>query len=208
VFLLIFGLAVSAILRADTLTGRVVGISDGDTLILLDPGNRQVKIRLVEIDAPESGQPYGQRAKEELSALAYGQAVRIEGKGLDKYGRTLGRVFVGTTDVNAAMIERGAAWVYRKYVTDQSLFGLEEAARNAKRGLWSLPVAERLPPWEWRHPTNTPPATAAGNGAACGPKRTCKEMTNCAEARHYLTDCGIRSLDGDHDGTPCNSPCR
>lgn len=107
-------------------------------------------MRRVEIDAAESGQPYGSRAKQALSALVFGHDVRLVTKGLDRYGRTLARVFGGDLDVNAEMIRQGAAWAFRKYLTDQSLLALEEEARTARRGLWALPERERLPPWEWR----------------------------------------------------------
>lgn len=130
--------------------GRVVGITDGDTLTLLVDGKRQVKVRLAEIDAPEGAQPYGNRAKQELSALTFNKEARVRVQDTDRYGRTVGRVFVGSVDVSAEMIRRGAAWVFRKYVKDAWLFKLEEEARLDKRGLWSLPESERVPPWEWR----------------------------------------------------------
>jgi endonuclease YncB( thermonuclease family) len=130
-------------------TGKVVAIADGDTLTLL-VDHRQLKIRLAEIDTPERGQPYGSRAKEALSQLAFGKRARVVAVDRDRYGRTVGRVYVSDTDVNAKLVRRGAAWVYRKYAKDQSLFALEAEARRAKRGLWGLPEAERVPPWEWR----------------------------------------------------------
>lgn len=131
--------------------GRVVGITDGDTLTLLTPDNRQVKVRLVDIDAPEHDQPGGDKAKQALSNLAFGKEVRIADQGTDKYGRTLGRVYVGTTDVNAALVAQGAAWVYRQYNRDPKLLDLEASAKNNRQGLWALPESQRVPPWEWRH---------------------------------------------------------
>ena len=130
--------------------GRVVGITDGDTLTLLVDGKRQIKVRLAEIDAPEGGQPYGNRSKQELSALTFNKEARVSVQDTDRYGRTVGRVFVGSVDVSAEMIRRGAAWVFRKYAKDVSLFKLEDEARRNKRGLWSLPESEHVPPWEWR----------------------------------------------------------
>ena len=123
---------------------------DGDTLTLLDDSKTQVKIRLAEIDAPESRQPYGSRAKQELSGLAFGRSAAVQVQDMDRYGRTVGRVTIDDVDVNAEMVRRGAAWVYRKYAKDQSLFTIEEQARDAKAGLWSLPEADQIPPWEWR----------------------------------------------------------
>jgi len=135
---------------AETLAGKVVGVHDGDTLTLLDHSKRQIKIRLAEIDAPESRQPYGSRSKQELSGLAFGKSVAVQVQDIDRYGRTVGRITVDGVDVNAEMVRRGAAWVYRKYAKDQSLFTIEKQARDAKAGLWALPEADRMPPWEWR----------------------------------------------------------
>ena len=125
-------------LLAAEYAGRVVAISDGDTLTLLVPDGasfKQVKVRLGEIDTPESRQPYGQRAKQVLSDLAFGKPARVVVQDTDRYGRTVGRVYVGGTDVNAEMVKQGAAWVYRKYAQDQALYRLEEQAKAAKRGL-------------------------------------------------------------------------
>lgn len=135
---------------AEQLSGRVVGIHDGDTVTVLTADKRSVRTRLVEIDAPESGQPYGMRAKQALSGLVFDKQVIVEVSGIDRYGRTLGRLFHDGMDVNAEMVRLGYAWVYRRYATDETLFDLEEAARTAKRGLWSLPLRDQVPPWEWR----------------------------------------------------------
>ena len=216
-------LAVSA---AD-LTGKVVGISDGDTLTLLVPDGasfKQIKVRLGEIDTPESKQPYGTRARQTLSDLAYNQQARVVVQDTDRYGRTVGRVYVGSVDVNAELVKQGAAWVYRQYLKDQSLLALEAEAKAAKRGLWGLPETERCPPWDWRKkvcptsaatpapapasPAASAPATPASGGFACAGKRRCGEMTSCEEAKFYLTQCGVRSLDGDKDGVPCETLCR
>lgn len=196
---------------AETLAGRVVGVHDGDSLTLL-VGRQQVKVRLAGIDAPELAQPYGQKAKQALSDLAYGKAARIESAGPDKYGRTLGTVYVGAVNVNAALVEMGAAFIYRAHVHDRNLLPLEAQAQAQQRGLWALQSDQRCPPWDWRRkackavtaPSAGVPAAAAG----CGAKRTCKEMADCAEARRYLTECGLTRLDGDGDGTPCEALCR
>lgn len=206
---------------AAEIAGRVVGIADGDTLTVLNEARQQVKVRLAEIDTPEARQPYGTRARQALSDLAFGKMVRVAVQDTDRYGRTVGRVYAGSVDVNAEMVRQGAAWVYRQYSRDPSLLRLEEEARAARRGLWALPEAERTPPWEWRAaergghsqaaaqpaaPQATrPPATS---GFTCGEKRYCREMTSCAEARFYLSQCGLSRLDADSDGIPCESICR
>ncbi|ABA57951.1 thermonuclease family protein [Nitrosococcus oceani] len=131
-------------------TGRVVGISDGHTLKLLAAGNLQVKVRLAEIDTPEKRQPYSNRARQALSSLAFGKQARVVVENVDRCGRTVGHVFVDGVNINREMVRQGAAWVYMAYLRDKSLFGVEQEARAAKRGLWVLPEAQQLPPWEWR----------------------------------------------------------
>jgi endonuclease YncB( thermonuclease family) len=154
---LLRGLCLSLLLTtapafAAEITGRVVGISDGDTLTLLSDRRRQIRVRLAGIDAPEAHQPYGSRARKVLAALVFRRRVTVVVVDTDRYGRTVGRVIAGGTDVNAAMVRRGAAWVYRAYSHDPALLRLEAEARAARRGLWALPEAQRQPPWEWRRP--------------------------------------------------------
>jgi endonuclease YncB( thermonuclease family) len=112
-------------------------------------GTTQVKVRLVEIDAPEKAQAFGERSKRMLSALVFGKEVEVKEQGRDRYGRTLGRVFVSGLNANAEMVRRGMAWVYDKYATDRTLCQLQDGARAAKVGLWA--DANPVPPWEWRH---------------------------------------------------------
>ena len=202
---------------AETLTGQVVGVHDGDTLTLRVAGNRSAKVRLAGMDAPELKQPYGQQAKRALSALAFGKAARVESSETDQYGRTLGTVFVGAVNVHAELVKRGAAWVYRAYPFPPELEGLEAQAQAARRGLWALPVDQRCPPWDWRHQEPCGSPMVAGRAeppeppvveGPCEAKRTCGEMTSCEEARFYLTQCGISRLDKDKDGTPCEALCK
>lgn len=136
---------------AASLTGKVVAVADGDTITILTPDKEQVKIRLVEIDAPEKDQPYGQNSKKALSDLVFGREVSVEWEKTDKYKRTLGRVFVGDTDVNLQQVKNGAAWAYMQYLTDDRIKQAETEARNAKAGLWGLQADQIMPPWEWRH---------------------------------------------------------
>jgi micrococcal nuclease len=86
--------------------GKVVSVSDGDTLMLLTPEQRQIKVRLVEIDASEKSQAYGQRSKQSLSDLVFGKQVRVEQQDRDRYGRVVGRVYAGGLDVNAEQVKR------------------------------------------------------------------------------------------------------
>lgn len=130
-----------------TIKGPVVSITDGDTLVVLQD-RRQIRIRLVEIDAPERGQPFGTRSKQSLAALCAGKAARVQWKSVDRYDRILGRVYCDGVDVNAEQVRRGMAWVYDEYVTDRSLYNVQNAAKAARLGLWSDKV--QVPPWEWR----------------------------------------------------------
>lgn len=148
-------LLIQPLWAAELIKGRVVGIADGDTLTLLTAEKRQVKVRLAEIDTPEKGQPYGNRSRQALAELVFQKQITVDVIDMDRYGRPVGRVFQGETDVNAEMVKRGAAWVYRKYVTDQSLFGIEDAAKAAKVGIWALSEVDQMPPWEWRRSGGT-----------------------------------------------------
>jgi endonuclease YncB( thermonuclease family) len=111
--LLVLAMAQAAL--AAEIGGRVVRIADGDSLTVLDAARRQIRVRLAEIDAPESRQPYGSRARQALSEPAFGNSVRVVVQETDRYGRTVGRVYAGPVDVNAEMVRHGAAWVYRHY---------------------------------------------------------------------------------------------
>lgn len=135
---------------AAELTGRVVGITDGDTLTLLSDNRRQIHIRLAGIDTPEARQPYGSRSRQALAALVFRRRVTVMVTDTDHYGRKVGRVIADGNDVNATMVRLGAAWVYRAYNDDPALLRLEAEARAARRGLWALPEGQRQPPWEWR----------------------------------------------------------
>lgn len=212
-------LLLPCLLQAGEITGRVVAISDGDTFTLLANNKKEVKIRLAEVDTPERKQPYGNKAKQELASLIFDKTVTVKAKTIDKYGRTVGRVYAGNTDVCAEMVSRGAAWVYRQYASDSHLFALEKQAQINKTGLWSLPESQRMAPWQWRHAnrtskndetksTDAKQTNTNKSDTRCAKKSTCKQMNTCAEATFYLEQCGISSLDRDDDGVPCESLCR
>lgn len=133
--------------QAKVLHGRVVGVSDGDSITVLDADKRTHKIRLQGIDAPEKAQPYGQKSKEALSDLVYRQAVQVVWTQQDRYGRTVGQVFLDGTDVNLQQVLRGMAWHYKQYEreqseSDRSLYAMAQAqARQLSLGLWQDPEA-------------------------------------------------------------------
>lgn len=130
------------------LTGRVVHLADGDTLTIL-VNHEQHRIRLWAIDAPESTQAFGQRAKQDLSEKVFGKTVTIEVKDRDQYGRLVGLIMLDGRNINLEMVRDGLAWWYRHFAPRATEFGqAEEAARAAGRGLWADPMSE--PPWEYR----------------------------------------------------------
>lgn len=149
-------LLLSFAIHAATLEGRVVGVTDGDTITILDASNVQYKIRLAGIDAPEKKQAYGNMSKKSLSDLVFGKLVVVDYNKHDRYGRIVGKVIVDGNDVNLEQVRRGLAWYFKKYknelVLDERLAYLhaEEGARNDGLGLWVQPNA--LPPWEFRRP--------------------------------------------------------
>ncbi len=207
--LLLAGLLWPLTIHAAEFGGRVVGISDGDTLTVQTDDNRRVRVRLAGIDAPEHDQPYGAAATRSLSALALDRAVRVRVVAEDDYGRTVGTVFADGRDLDAEQVRRGMAWVYRRYARSRSLYALEAEAKQARRGLWA--DSNPIPPWDWRHggKTSKPsPSPSPSPSSRCGTKRTCGEMASCEEARFYLDHCGVKRLDRDKDGVPCEALCR
>jgi endonuclease YncB( thermonuclease family) len=165
-------LCLSAAAQPQTITGKVVAIADGDTLTVLDSSNKQYKIRLEGIDAPESNQDYGSRAKRSLSDLVFGKTVTVISRKKDKYGRMLGTVTLDGKDINQEQINRGMAWFYRAYQAElpanvAAVYGLAETrARQEKRGLWA--DAAPMPPWDFRR-DKTAKAPGVKPPAATGP---------------------------------------
>lgn len=140
--------------QAETITGSVVGVTDGDTITVLDGGRAQHKVRLAGIDAPESRQPYGQVSKRNLGRLVFAREVTLKCGKRDRYGREVCLVLQTGQDINLTQIKGGWAWWYRKYQGEQTplereAYEVAEAeARVARRGLWQDP--NPVPPWEWR----------------------------------------------------------
>lgn len=147
------------------LADQVIGIADGDTLTVLH-GQKPLRIRLADIDAPEKKQAFGERSKQSLSDLCFGKDATYKAKMIDPYGRTVARVKCVGADVNRIQVERGLAWVYDQYNTDRSLPALQASAKAEHRGLWA--DKSPVPPWEYRHPMTT----AANNDPTChvGPR--------------------------------------
>lgn len=132
--------------------GQVTQVFDGDSFRLREPGGAEVEVRLFGIDAPERHQPWSNHSRQALHRLVRGQPLRLVTVTEDRYGRIVATAFRASDglDINAEMVREGHAWVYRRYTDDPVLIRLEEEARQAGRGLWGLPPAERVPPWQWR----------------------------------------------------------
>jgi len=145
----LLALVATAALAAPIYVGKVVSVTDGDTITVM---HNQVgeKIRLNGIDCPEKRQAFGNKAKQFASELVFGKTVTVGDHGKDRYGRTIGAVVLPDgTNVKHELVKAGMCWWYRKYApNDKLLAQAEEEARLAKRGLWVDPSA--VPPWEWR----------------------------------------------------------
>jgi endonuclease YncB( thermonuclease family) len=144
-------------------SGRVVAVTDGDTIKVLDASNTEHKVRLTGIDAPEKGQPYGTASRNHLAAMVAGKEVKIESSKSDRYGRILGKVWVQPADcptcgktlnTNHAQILAGMAWWYRYYAKEQSpedrgrYESAEDEAKARRWGLWA--DSNPVNPYDWR----------------------------------------------------------
>ncbi|WP_256010143.1 thermonuclease family protein [Desertivirga xinjiangensis] len=144
-----FFLATNLALCQTILTGKVVSVSDGDTFTILISGNQQVKVRLHGVDCPEKNQDFGTKAKDFTSANIFAKSIKVQSKGKDRYGRTIGVAMLpnGST-LNENLLKAGFAWHYKQYDKSEKYALLEQQARIAKKGLWSHPKPQE--PWEFR----------------------------------------------------------
>ena len=198
-----------------TIDCKVVGISDGDTLTCLQ-NRTELKVRLLYIDAPESSQPFGNKAKQALSNLAFKKQVMLQSTGYDKYGRVLAVVYDRKVNINLKLVEQGMAWAYRQ--TQPIYEQAQEQARSRRIGLWN--DARPIEPIEWRKAksigyqrTNegnfvqirTSEYSGVMSDVDCSQKLTCKDFTNYSDAERYYRQCNAKRMDGDGDNIPCNS---
>jgi endonuclease YncB( thermonuclease family) len=136
------------------ITGRCVAATDGDTIKVLTTEQQLLRVRIAFIDAPEIHQDFGYRAKQAMSAMAFGKEVELRPHAIDRYGRTVAVVYVSGVDAGLELLRQGLAWVYTRYLPEASIdiqasYSQAEAlAREQQLGLWSDP--EPVPPWEWR----------------------------------------------------------
>lgn len=121
------------VLSAD-IHGRVIRVLDGDTIEVMD-SRKAVRIRLVNIDAPEKKQDYGRWSTDMMKSLVAGKTVTVTYFQRDRYGRILGQVYAPDgMNVNQFMVRAGGAWVYEQYNTDPVLPVLQTKPDNKNVG--------------------------------------------------------------------------
>jgi len=136
------------VLAQAMLTGKVIGVKDGDTVEVLDDHNKTTILRIAEVDCPEKKQPYGNAAKQFTSNEIYRKTVSYIITNKDRYGRSVAKVFYKNKYLSAELIKNGMGWQYKKYSRSKELALLEQNARARRVGLWVDQNA--LAPWDWR----------------------------------------------------------
>lgn len=154
-WLLIVLLLLARSVEAETLSGTVIGVVDGDTLTIVDAQKRRYRVRLGQVDAPDSKQAFGIKSARSLYGLCFGKTAQVEWQAKDRNKFHIGHVTCDGVDANAAQVRRGMAWVSPKSTQPGSpLYELEAYARVRAIGLWSDP--RPVPPWDWRPGQQTP----------------------------------------------------
>ncbi len=200
-------------------------------------GKQRIKIRLGNIDAPEIDQVFGKQSRDALQEMVGRKEVLVESLAIDQYGRVVGLISVKGHNINQEQVKWGMAWAsvgwrekgqpasgptgapksdgnpddmaFLRNSAERTYTNLQHEAQQARRGLWSQPEPQR--PWQWRRQHPLPKLTAQGNSrnvsVKCGEKSRCSQMESCDEARFYFSHCGLKILDGDRDGSPCERLC-
>lgn len=196
------------------LEGKVIKVSDGDTVKILDADNKIHRLRLAGIDAPEGKQAFGKVSGRFLSKMVSQKTVCVKGNKRDRYQRLVGVIHYQGIDVNLEMVESGLAWHYKKYQKEQTksdreiYANAEKMARSNVIGLWSEPSPIKPSDWRKGKRRAKPKKPTIHDEFKCGEKRFCSEMSSCEEAKYYLTQCGLNRIDGNNDGIPCSKLCR
>ncbi len=129
--------------------GKVIKISDGDTITVLLEGNIQKKLRLAEVDCPESGQPFGKNAKDFTSQEVFGKEITFVETDTDRYGRAITKVYYDNNKyLSEELIKVGLGWWYHYFSKNENLGKLQDEAKTKKSGLWS--DINVISPWEFR----------------------------------------------------------
>jgi micrococcal nuclease len=125
---------------AQSFTGKVIGVKDGDTVVVIDTANNQTTLRLAEVDCPEKKQAFGTKAKQFTSDAVYLKEVKYIVTDTDRYGRSIAKIYYDDNKyLSAEIIKNGFGWQYKQYSTSKLLANLEQEARQNKRGLWVEP---------------------------------------------------------------------
>jgi len=147
-FFILFFL-ITSICISQTYTGKVIGIKDGDTVVVLDSLNYQTTLRLAEVDCPEKSQAFGTKAKQFTSDEIYLKQIKYIVTDVDRYGRSIAKIYYDNNKyLSEEIIKNGFGWQYKKYSSSKLLAKLEEEARKNKRGLWIDP--NPIYPSDWR----------------------------------------------------------
>lgn len=202
---LLFLLLITGLVHGADFTGKVIAVMDGDTVMVLQ-GDRPVKVRLAEIDAPEKAQPYGDAAQHSLAGMVMGRQVRVSSRAMDDYGRMVAVIILGDVNVNHEQVRRGMAWEYSRFHSNRAVMVLQREAQSAKRGLWAGEEITEPSQWRKTHPSAYGIVQTEPADPSCA-KKQCGQMSSCDEARDFMARCGFKSLDGDKDGVPCEELC-
>lgn len=225
-WLILFLISTTYPAQAEEFFGEAITVLDGDTILVTRGNNSPIKVRLADIDAPEKAQDYGAESKESLLKMVLHQQVKISSKAVDDYGRLVADIHVGELNVNREQVRRGMAWNFSRFRSSRELADLQREAQQAKRGLWAEKSAIEPSKWRKQHPSVWPVPSVAplpnpvvsnsalksssalnSNSAQACSKTRCAQMSSCEEAKRYLTECGIQTIDGDKDGVPCEKLC-
>lgn len=188
---------------ARTYSGKVIAVLDGDTILLLRGRSRPFKVRLANMDAPEKFQEYGMASKQSLAELVLRKQVQVNTLAVDSYGRVVAMISVDGRDINQEQVWRGMAWADSRS-DGHNMLAAQNEAREAQRGLWEQDNPIR--PSQWRKTHAVLPQQVARD-PACVSKSYCSQMSSCEEAKFYLVHCGVKALDSDGDGMPCERLC-
>jgi endonuclease YncB( thermonuclease family) len=202
-----FLLSAVLLLAAPAHAASVLSIGDGDTITVTE-GSKRIKVRLACIDAPETSQsPYGMKARKKLQGLLpIGSQVTLRTKATDRYGRSVGEVIKGSTNINQSLVGSGNAFVYWQYINGcdrQTYSRLENDARLKGAGVWRVPGGIQRP-WDYRRGRQGSSSASSSSGASSSGRYRCSEIGSWRKAQDLLKK-GHTYLDRDGDGEACES---
>lgn len=200
----------STMVLAEEFDAKVIAVMDGDTVMVMRDGQK-IKVRLANIDAPEADQEFGKESRQALLDRVMKKQVHVNSQVVDSYGRMIAEMSVDGKSINEEQVQNGMAWEYSHFHRNKRYLSLSKQAQQMRRGLWGQGV-QPIAPEQWRksHPPRIKvddKLSSARVNAACGKKHLCSQMISCEEAKIYMLQCGIQTLDGNGDGVPCETLC-